>query len=1342
MTLLNPLISVILTTYNHEKYIGEAIESILNQTLKNFELIIINDGSTDRTEEIINIFKDARIHYIYQKNQGTSTAINQGVLAAKGKYIAFMSGDDVCYPQRLERQYNYCSETEQNVLVFSWVDFINENSEIFSGEPYIPADWFNRNNQSSAKILRYFFENGNYVNAPTAFVEKKAFINSNLFHLTSIQAQDFYMWIELLGKGYEIFILPEKLLKYRVTGKTLSQSHNYKIRESFEYELLLKNFFKNIPATLFKEAFSNLIKNNNFNSEIEYELEKAFIYLNYNSQLFYKISYEKLFELLQNPYILTISKEKYNFDLPNLYNLITNFLRMNENESKKALVSIIIPCYNQARFLKEAVDSIINQVYQNWECIIVNDGSPDDTSEVAKFIIDLYKNRKIYLLEKPNGGLPDARNKGIKQSSGQYILCLDADDKIGANFLEDSVAILQAHSAVGFVYTDVQYFGAKNDKISYGDFNPNIFIRNNQATATSLFRREIFDQVGGFKTIMDGGLEDWEFWISAYENGWQGYRLAKASFYYRQHATGSMLQNLVNQKSKLQILFARIISLHPKLYTEQEILWAEQTLYQNQNSAATSKALDNYELLLTQLCRQITEYQQETQNYELANVAQIRQQIAKLWLSVETQQLATEYFGTLGTLHSTIQNIGIKEEILTQEEQSFIDEVQAYLAQGLNQQNTIQYLLAAQVYCRADQLQLQHDFSHIPHWFIQDYLRFLFASPVHFYKLGEADNYNNYLQELLNFLHTLIISDTDNKLSREIINNFAQNGNFIPLYFNEKNLKNIYIKRAGILELFLKNNGFEVNYEFTEQPVNRKKIRLGILATHFTPGSETFAYLPVYEYISRDFEVILYSLNQTSHPLEQYCKTCANLFTLLPANLSEQVNIIRADDLDILFIATNVTAVTNQICLLAMHRLARIQVTSGGSVVTTGMRHIDYYISGTLTDPSPTAAEQYREKLLKIEGTAHCFSYGNEQEQVNIEVKRENLGIAKDTVVFISAANLFKITPELINTWAKIILEVPNSVLVLLPYGPNWSNIYPKKYFESYLIVVFAKYGLLEDRFIVLDPQPVPNREEVKEYLKIADVYLDSYPFAGTTSLIEPLQINLPVIARQGHSFRSAMGAAMIQSLDVSDLVADSEESYIKLATTLGNDSELRHHKRKQIQEKMQANPSFLDSRSYSAKIERLFKQLFSNYLVETLRQNLPLRDINLIIFPDWTQSEESIGSELERVIKFFATYPDSQTTTLLIDTNNIAVEDAEIFLSSVAMNLMMNEDLDITEGLDISLLEPLSNHQWQALLPSLTARITLEFENKLALAQLPIAELSVWDWDKLMNSTLEITTV
>jgi hypothetical protein len=398
------------------------------------------------------------------------------------------------------------------------------------------------------------------------------------------------------------------------------------------------------------------------------------------------------------------------------------------------------------------------------------------------------------------------------------------------------------------------------------------------------------------------------------------------------------------------------------------------------------------------------------------------------------------------------------------------------------------------------------------------------------------------------------------------------------------------------------------------------------------------------------------------------------------------------------------------------------------------MRNMDYYISGTLTDPSPTAQEQYQEKLVKLEGTAHCFSYGTEEGKITIPVQRQQLGIPENAVVFVSCANFFKIIPELMETWAKIITKVPNSVLVLFPFGPNWSNSYPKQEFNNHFKSIFSKYGLATERLIVLDPQPVPDRQDMKEYYKIADVYLDSFPFAGTTSLIEPLQVNLPVIARQGNCFRSAMGAAMIQALNIPGLVADSEENYIQLAAALGNNSELRQQKRNQIEEKIQDNPSFLDSRSYSAKMGNLFQELFSNYLKANVEQSLNLREINYIIFPDWTQPEEELGFELQQLIQVLAAHPDNEKITLLVNTGTIATEDVEMFLSSVAMNLLMMEDLDISDSINISLIPELANTQWQSLLSRIHSRIILNNEDATALKSATVRNLTSVQIDNIIR--------
>lgn len=138
--------------------------------------------------------------------------------------------------------------------------------------------------------------------------------------------------------------------------------------------------------------------------------------------------------------------------------------------------------------------------------------------------------------------------------------------------------------------------------------------------------------------------------------------------------------------------------------------------------------------------------------------------------------------------------------------------------------------------------------------------------------------------------------------------------------------------------------------------------------------------------------------------------------------------------------------------------------------------------------------------------------------------------------------------------------------------------------------------------------------------------------------------------------------------------------------------------------------------------------QIMSSALIEATLTSLNLRDINLIVFPDWSASEESIYQDLEAVIKALATHHSRNHITLLIDTTAISGEDANLFLSGVAMNLLMEEDLDITEELKISIVEKLDKTQWEVLFPRIQARIVLENENQEAIEQASLEALTSYE--------------
>jgi predicted O-linked N-acetylglucosamine transferase (SPINDLY family) len=207
-------------------------------------------------------------------------------------------------------------------------------------------------------------------------------------------------------------------------------------------------------------------------------------------------------------------------------------------------------------------------------------------------------------------------------------------------------------------------------------------------------------------------------------------------------------------------------------------------------------------------------------------------------------------------------------------------------------------------------------------------------------------------------------------------------------------------------------------------------------------------------------------------------------------------------------------------------------------------------------------------------------------------MERAAWGMPPGGVLFASAANFFKLIPEFIDTCLKILSDVKDSHLLLMPFGPNWSNQYPRSQFLEHLWEMARRRGVAPARLHVLNREPAPNRQDVKELLKSADVYLDSYPFAGSTSLMEPLEVGLPVVVCRGTQLRGAMAAGIMQELNLPELIAGDEASYIRIAAELGRDAELRKRRREATIAAMAAGPRFTDPRLYAARIAPLLKSM------------------------------------------------------------------------------------------------------------------------------------------------------
>nr|WP_319999850.1 glycosyltransferase family A protein [uncultured Draconibacterium sp.] len=197
---------------------------------------------------------------------------------------------------------------------------------------------------------------------------------------------------------------------------------------------------------------------------------------------------------------------------------------------KTPLISIIIPCFNEGRFINECLNSIHQQSYPNYEIIVVNDGSTDTFTNK---VIHAINHPRIKVIETQNQGVSAARNTAIKNSSGKYILPLDADDKIGTNFIEQSIQVLESNKTIKVVSCTVALFGKKRGIIDYGKFSFEKLLAKNLLVVSSIFRRTDFDKTKGFNPNMKEGFEDWDFWISLLKTGGKVHKLTTVGFYYR-----------------------------------------------------------------------------------------------------------------------------------------------------------------------------------------------------------------------------------------------------------------------------------------------------------------------------------------------------------------------------------------------------------------------------------------------------------------------------------------------------------------------------------------------------------------------------------------------------------------------------------------------------------------------------------------------------------------------------------------------------------------------------------------------------------------------------------------
>ena len=459
----SPKISVIIPVYNVEKYLETCMESVINQKFKDIEIICVNDCSTDNSLSILNKFaeKDQRIKIIDKlNNEGLLMARKSGVEIANGEYIVFLDSDDYISDELCEFIADFTQKKQPDIIQFT-VDIEDntcgsQNSQwlkaalqpenvVLNGENIIKEAYINRSYVTS--VVGKAFKTSICKKAYKVIPDEHCYVGEDIFtyfiiayyssKYIGVKTPGYYIYRYGLGventervslAKFEQYCKMSNWIKY---AKEFLESNLTSKSTEVAYSKMEQRMFEDC-CKIYKDRISEEDR------ETAAEIIVKYWDINDTTQ-----------SVMTDKLGISMEKFVYQTKVP----VYTKYaLAFNDNNKPK--VSVIIPVYNVEQYLKECLDSVINQSLEDVEVICVNDGSPDNSLQ----IIEEYarKDNRITVISKKNGGLSSARNSGIECARGEYIYFLDSDDFIKENSLEKLYNISKNENL------DILYFGVEN----------------------------------------------------------------------------------------------------------------------------------------------------------------------------------------------------------------------------------------------------------------------------------------------------------------------------------------------------------------------------------------------------------------------------------------------------------------------------------------------------------------------------------------------------------------------------------------------------------------------------------------------------------------------------------------------------------------------------------------------------------------------------------------------------------------------------------------------------------------------------------------------------------------
>jgi hypothetical protein len=252
-----PAVSVVIPAFNHEKYVAACLQSVLDQSWQDFEVVVTDDGSTDHTVDVIRDLRDPRIRLLrHERNRGASAALNNSIRNARGRLIAVHNSDDMWDRSRLEKQVDFLQDHPAIGAVFARPRFVDEAGLAMSPSEYKHHYVFDVRNRSRFEWLNYFFFHGNCLCHPSLLVRRECLEKVGLYDERLANLPDLDLWIRLCQE-YEIYILEERLVLFRIREEDANKSSNRietQLRAHFELKQILDHYLS-LDEAAFRKVF-------------------------------------------------------------------------------------------------------------------------------------------------------------------------------------------------------------------------------------------------------------------------------------------------------------------------------------------------------------------------------------------------------------------------------------------------------------------------------------------------------------------------------------------------------------------------------------------------------------------------------------------------------------------------------------------------------------------------------------------------------------------------------------------------------------------------------------------------------------------------------------------------------------------------------------------------------------------------------------------------------------------------------------------------------------------------------------------------------------------------------